>query len=246
MDVMATLALQARGRSAWNAWAAEMIERRRAIIAAGDWSWARDSRTDIYPTNKITGDWMQDADADFGYRSFDDADFSGFVFPGYASFVAATFHRTALFREARFCEGAGFTFTRFEGDAAFEDAEFRSRGNFFRAEFRAPARFDRCRFVPAESAPTFQGLASFNNAKFLKLASFVDMYYAYGIHLTETQFIDRADFDGVVADKTFSLHKTVFGSRASFRDAELPSVVSWSAASFAVAPEHGRRPMRPG
>jgi hypothetical protein len=245
MDVMASLALYARGRSAWNEWAEEVIEWRKAIIAAGDWAWARDSRTDIYPTNKITGDWMQHSAAVFSYWGFDQADFRGFVFPGCAVFICTKFQGTALFRKARFRDGASFNRTCFGQDAAFEDVEFCSQGDFTRAEFRGVARFDRCRFVPAESEPSMGGLASFNNATFRGPASFADMHCDYGVHLTDTHFADTADFDGAVVSEMFFLSSTDFDGRASFRGARLPSEIGWSRASFASEPDHSVRPRPP-
>lgn len=241
MDVTASLALYARGRSAWNEWAAKMIERRRAIAAAGDWAWAHDSRTDIYPTNKITADWMRDSAANFNYWGFDQADFSGFVFPGCAVFVCTKFQGITLFREAQFRDGAGFDFTYFGGDAVFEDVEFCSQGDFTRAVFSGIARFDRCRFIPAEFEPSMGGLASFNNATFRGPASFADMRCDYGVHLSDTHFADAADFDGAVVGKMFFLSSTDFDGRASFRGAQLPSAIGWSKARFAMEPDHGLR-----
>ena len=72
MDPTASLALFARGKNEWNAWAAETVERGRAIVSAGEWAWAFDSRSDPYPTNKVTADYWNDAAAQFSYHQFVD------------------------------------------------------------------------------------------------------------------------------------------------------------------------------
>jgi hypothetical protein len=176
MDLDASLALYAQGREAWNAWAAPMIERRRALVAAGEWAWARDSRADPYPTNEATGSWWNDAAAQFSYHEFTDPpDFGGFVFPGAGLFVTAKFQRGACFREARFRDGACFNFARFGATAEFDAAEFCSSGEFSQTEFLGEVRFDGCRFVRGEFEPTAQGRLDCPDAKFAMPASFTDV-----------------------------------------------------------------------
>lgn len=66
MNQQETLALFAKGREAWNAWAAEMQAQREALEAAETWSLG-DDRSDW---NDATAEWQDAAAADFREHTF--------------------------------------------------------------------------------------------------------------------------------------------------------------------------------
>ena len=210
MDLAGSLALLNRGREEWNDWAASMIERRRAIVAAGDWAWARDSRADVYPTNQATGTWQRDAAAQFSYHEFSEApDFTGFVFPGAGPFVATKFPRGARFHRARFLDGACFNFARFGGAVEFDEVEFRSSAAFSNTHFLGEARFDNSRFLPAEVEPTDDGRLDCSNARFAEPASFAAIACNAGV-FSDAEFADAVSFERARFNEMFFLWKTIF------------------------------------
>jgi hypothetical protein len=237
MDLAASLALFAKGRDEWNAWAAAAIERGRAIVAAGEWGWAFDSRSDPYPTNQTTANYWHDAAAVFSYHTFaEPPDFSGFVFPGYAGFITSKFPRGATFRQTRFGDGVGFNFARFDGAVTFDDAEFRSRGAFYRAEFFGEVSLRDTRFVRGEFEPSMQGQADFSEAKFRMPVSFAGMRCNGNGLFGNTDFAQAVDFAGACFGNMFFIFSAAFHSSILVRGARFPHPVDWSKAKLAVPP----------
>jgi uncharacterized protein YjbI with pentapeptide repeats len=236
MDLAASLALFARGRDQWNIWAAAMVERGRAIVAAGGWGWALDSRSDPYPTNQATKDYRHDAAALFSYHEFvDPPDFSGFVFPGYAAFIGAQFPQGARFRATRFGDGAGFNYARFGATTEFDGVEFCSQGEFCDTEFLGEVSFDQSRFVRGEFEPSSDGRADFSNAKFAKPASFVDMCCGKAV-FCETEFEQAVNFAGASFAEMYFIVGAVFRGAVLVRGAQFPYPVDWSDATLAGPP----------
>jgi uncharacterized protein YjbI with pentapeptide repeats len=237
MNLKESLTLYSRGREEWNRWAAATRERRHALVAAGQWAWAYDSRGDVYPTSEATGRWWEEAAAQFSYHEFAaPVDFSGFVFPSHGSFIMAKFPLEARFSTAQFLEGACFNYAQFGAAAEFNNVEFRSEVGFSYAEFLAEARFDGCRFSPAEGDPAGDGSLDLSSAKFAKPCSFVDIRCTGRVVLSETEFSGSANFDGASVDSMFFFWGTQFLGEASFSGARLPAATDWSDANFAVPP----------
>jgi uncharacterized protein YjbI with pentapeptide repeats len=231
MDIAGSLALYARGKEAWNAWAEPMIARRRALAATGQWAVARDSREDEYPTNAATQSWQQEAAAQFNYHVFDHApDFSGFVFPGACVFVATKFPEGACFRAARFLGGACFNYARFGAAADFENAEFCSRASFAPTDFADAVRFDHCRFIPSEFDPTDDGRIDCSEAKFAKAARFAGIRCETAV-FSDTQFADSVSFEGASFSEMFFISGAVFRGPVIARGAQFPMAVDWSEAT---------------
>jgi len=242
MNLEESLALHASGPKEWNRWAAATIDRRDALVAAGQWAWAYDSRADVYPANEATGKWWQEATAQFSYHEFvEPVDFSGFMFPSHGLFVMAKFPQGARFSMAQFLEGASFNYAQFGDAAEFENAEFRSEAGFRSATFLSGARFDGCRFGPAEREPAGDGSLDLSSARFFKPCSFVDIRCTGRVVLTETEFSGSANFDGASVERMFFLWDTRFRGEISFSGARLPADTDWSAATFAVPPRLPRR-----
>ena len=236
MDVAASLALFALGRAEWNAWATAMIERGRRIVAAGEWCWAFDSRSDPYPTNQATQNYCQDAAALFSYHHFADRpDFGGFAFPGYAAFIGSSFPRGASFRGARFLAGSGFNFASFGATAEFDDAEFCSQGEFDSTNFLGDASFAQARFVGGEFAPDMGGRADFSSAKFAGPAQFVGMRCGTAV-FADTEFAETVDFAGASFGEMFFIDGAAFRGAVVVRGTQFPHPVDWSEATLAAPP----------
>ncbi len=111
--------------------------------------------------NSATNKWHDAARADFaGHCFMDDANFSGFVFPGYADFGPA-----------KGKDEAGkdiIVLTRFEKDARFDKATFSGFAWFDDATFSGVARFSKATFswVAWFGNATFSGFAWFGEATF--------------------------------------------------------------------------------
>lgn len=236
MDCMASLALFARGRDVWNAWAADMVARGRAIVAAGDWGWSFDSRLDASPTNKVTADYLHDAAALFSYHQFNDApDFSGFVFPGYAGFIATKFPHGARFCGTRFGDGVGFNFARFGAAVAFDGAEFCSRGDFFRTEFLGEVSFKEARFIRGEFEPSHNARAEFMYTKFAEPVSFENMRCGDAV-FSDTQFEKAVDFTGAAIADMFFIGGATFRGPVSVRGTRFARAVDWTDATLSIPP----------
>ena len=240
MNLEESLTLYTRGREEWNRWAVATMERRDALVAAGQWAWAYDSRADVYPTNEVTGKWWAEAAAQFSYHEFvEPVDFSGFVFPSHGLFIMAKFPLGACFSTAQFLDGACFNYAQFGAAAEFDSAEFHSEAGFRHAEFLADARFDGCRFSPAEREPAGDGSLDLGSARFANACSFVDIRCTGRVVLDETEFSGSANFDGASVKRMFFLWGTRFRGEVSFSGATLPADTDWSNATLAVLP---RRP----
>jgi hypothetical protein len=236
MDLDASLALYAHGKEEWNAWAAPMIDRRRELVAAGEWAWARDSRADPYPTNEATRSWWHAAAAQFSYHEFaDPPDFSGFVFPGAGLFIAAKFPQGARFRAARFRDGACFNFARFSATAEFTASEFCSTGEFSQTEFLGEVRFDGCCFVSGEFEPSSGGRLDCSDAKFAMPASFAEVHCGDAV-FSNTEFAHGVTFEKASFSDMFFLYDTIFRGSVLVRGARFPHEVDWSSATLAAGP----------
>jgi hypothetical protein len=60
-----TVALFLQGREAWNAWAGDMLAKRKAMETDGRWAAEKDVLGSLEPKNDETRAWMEAARADF-------------------------------------------------------------------------------------------------------------------------------------------------------------------------------------
>jgi hypothetical protein len=193
MNKKESLALFAKGRDAWNTWAAEMIAERKALEAAGQWTAGRQESE----WNDATRAWHAAAGADFEGLQFDEpVDFSDFVFPGGAGFGEATFSGDAWFREATFSGDAGFRKATFSGGAGFREATFSGD-----AEFREA---------------TFSGIAEFREATFSGIAWFLQAVFKGFTSFDRAEFEHRANFWAIEAKTVFSLGGACFRAVPNF------------------------------
>ena len=157
MDREETWRLFKQGKDAWNAWAEEMLAKRKALEEAGEW----ETNERRIGQNSLTLEWQQNAKADFDGRAFSGgAEFDSFVFPGGvrfqhavfsgdAGFVSAKFVDYADFLEARFGAAADFGQAAFEGTVVFGGVAFESDTSFLAAKFEMGAGFWRRQLADA-------------------------------------------------------------------------------------------------
>jgi hypothetical protein len=174
-----SLALYARGREAWNAWAIPLRAQRRQLLADDLWLETLDSRCDVYPANPETTNWLNETYAIFSYHTFEEpVDFRGFIFPGYAGFVSTKFKAPAQFGGAVFDRGVCFNYGEFSAHVDFTATQFVSRGDFDRTRFCGVACFDRAKFVGGPAQYDHSGSVGFRGAEFLDELSFRDVRVA--------------------------------------------------------------------
>ncbi len=166
MNKEQSLALHARGKDAWNAWAQDMLDKKAELEAAGQWNEA--------------------ARADFSHHEFEDqVDFSGFLFPGDAGFGGATFSGDAWFVGATFEGVAWFDGAKFKGYAGFDGAKFKGYAGFVGATFEGVAWFDGAKF---------EGRTVFDHATFDKAADFGAIEAKTAFSLANATFRAVPDF----------------------------------------------------
>ena len=150
------------------------------------------------------------------------ADFSGFVFPGTATFESATFSGYATFESATFSGDARFASTTFAGNATFASATFES-ATFESATFSGRARF--------ESA-TFTGPASFESATFTGNANFKSATFNGNARFESATFTGPASFDSATFSGDASFKSTTFSGNARFESATFTGNARFESARF--------------
>jgi len=230
MNKEESLALFAKGRDAWNAWAKKMFDEREALEADGAWV---EGPTDA-DRNEATRAWHAAAAADFSKHVFRSrADFSGFVFRGDARFNGATFKGNVLFDKATFAGDAWFNEATFTGDALFNEATFTGGEGFDTATFTGNACFSAATFTRDArfQRATFKGDAWFNEATFTD-AGFGRATFAGQAWFGEATFAGQAWFHEATFAGQAWFHEATFTRSAVFEKATFTGAVLFGAATF--------------
>jgi hypothetical protein len=211
----------------WNAWAEDMLAKRKALEQSGQWeaeksSWMEASEVNFSRclfllkggdgTLKAPGEDKEDLQAGaLPVKSMvidGTLDMSGVVFPGDASFDSAAFQGRASFASAAFSGGAQFASAAFSGrawfdsaafsgDASFDSAAFSGRAFFRGQTFTKDVFFSKARFGP--------GRADFGLATFERVVQF-----------DGAAFMGEADFNAVSGKRTFSMSGAKFEGVPNF------------------------------
>ncbi len=237
MDKQSSLALFARGREAWNAWALAAEAELDKIVRDGDWTWRPDSGCDIEFTNPRADRWHLEHAVDFSYHEFTGrADFSGFIFPGFAMFAGAKFLSEADFSHIEVQRAICFNYASFGGPTTFADARIHSEAGFHTVKFLSAARFERVHILCAKYEPDMRGYISFSHARFNGGAHFSRSIFEGYANFPKAQFLGCAEFDGAVFRRSADLDETQFQGPASFKGASFPKGMDFSGALFALRP----------
>jgi uncharacterized protein YjbI with pentapeptide repeats len=239
-----TVALLLQGREAWNAWAGEMLAKRKTLEDAHGWKEAYilvpwEPKKGATPQTQA---WLDTAFADFSRCLFlardkqnngspsgnppvksieiegKAIDFSGFVFPGDASFEKATFSGDANFEGATFSGLASFEGATFLGEAVFALASFLGSALFYNATFSGYTWF----------LATVSRFTLFNSATFSGPAWFGGV------------FSGPVSFDGAAFRNSAGFQKTKFRAEASFQRIEAAHAFDMTGSKFAQVPSFGK------
>jgi uncharacterized protein YjbI with pentapeptide repeats len=242
MDKEESLALYAKGKDAWNAWANDMLTKKAVLEKAGQW----EIDTDGQGINQKTRDWMDKSTTNFYKHIFSErADFSGFIFPyfgyfdrtefsanaefygvkfiGKTSFHNVKFINSAQFTEAEFCDGIDFSNTEFSGDTRFYKAKFSGATLFHGAKFDNFANFQ---------ATKFGDYAKFSKVRFIKDAWFHEAKFSGTTYFYGTEFHRYAAFDNTEFRSNTDFNDTIFVNRATFCKTKFSNHVEFHKAKF--------------
>lgn len=137
-----TRALFAKGKDAWNAWAQDMLNKRKELEAKGGWkevTVAGDWRTlDSEPKA-----WVEEARVDFSKSSFNNnLNLWGWIFPGQANFSRSDFGGNVYFGDSIW-----------HGYADFSCSMFRIQQTSTKLNFSEPLTLRRQNFLAFLNSP---------------------------------------------------------------------------------------------
>ena len=223
MNAEETLALWRQGKDAWASWASAILEKKKALEKAGQWSvdWYGEGQ------NEESKAWLEEAATNFAGAVFEESgDFSGKHFPGPSDFDGARFAGPANFSSARFAGNLCFTGAEVAG-GTFDSAIFLGLVNFDRTQFATDTSFEKAEFLKTGG---LEPCTRFHRAQFAANANFTGALFAGEVRFMKTSFasacFDRCDFKGDALftaaqfDVTASFIKARFsGSRVDFAQA---------------------------
>jgi Pentapeptide repeats (9 copies) len=215
-----TVDLFLKGKEAWNAWAHDMVAKRKAMEADGRWhenkeEWWKQARADFsrclffvrgaeetVKESKEAAEETKAGAAPIKSIPIDGTllDFSESVFPSTAGFESATFTCYVDFGSATFTGDAYFPRTSFTGSARFARATFTGSARFARATFTGSADFE---------CAIFTGYVYFNGTTFQNSTGF-----------QKAQFQSEPRFTGIKVDRAFDMTGTEFAEVPAFNQAD--------------------------
>ena len=216
-------------RAHWNAWAEELLAKRKALEDAGSWRVKTLNWGGLEPKNAATRTWMAAAKATFSQCAF--------VFKGgegtkeapeedkdegeAASLLVKSIGidgKAVDFRGFVFPGDAEFNGTIFKGDARFERAIFEGHALFVRAVFEGYALFAPAIFKgPAWfGSATFEDTARFDSAHFFKGAKFRGLTFPKDVLFGGARFEGQADFGLVTFERVVQFDGAAFTGEADF------------------------------
>lgn len=218
MNKEETLALYSQGKEVWNTWAKKMLDKRND-----------------------SPEWRDAAGASFVSHAFHDADFSGFVFPGYALFIGATFMGAARFDKARFLSGARFEEVAFKGPVYFEHTVFEGAAEFEEMTFKGPVYFESVTFKGRSqlNKATFEGAVDFGWARFENLAEFYQATFKSEAGFSGVAFKDVAQFWEATFEGATAFGGARFENEAVFEDATFEGIALFWGVIFEGAARFG-------
>jgi|GEM_PF-2231301 len=255
MNRKETLALYEQGVEAWNKWANEMLEERKRLEEAGEWEIDADGE----PSNQITKDWFNKAEAIFsennsGRNLSNTANFNDFIFPGQvqfryfefkqeAFFSGAIFHQRAFFDYASFKGLTLFTNTTFNKWAFFENATFHDEvafqgevckinANFKKAYFYKHAVFCTPLINTTFEEAVFENSATFNNSKFYEITTFSNATFEGLTKFQNVKFYGITDFQNTQFTETTYFQEAKFFEKSMFDSANFKKVVDFNEVKF--------------
>jgi len=254
-----TLALFAKGKDAWNAWAQDMLNKRKELEAKGQWK-IDDSDKFIDPDkppsmSPETESWIAVASTAFtnvaGHFALN---FSDFVFPGPANFSKNTFRKTANFDRTQWYGPAYFSNTIFAANVSFESARFlddalfdemtankrtafsgtnfEKSAVFSHATFRALAQFRRCRFTESFFDHAKFTFAEFDQSTFSSFTYFATASFENRTSFGSSKFFGETNFENCTFNGIGAFGRIVANDTFLLSSAKFPKGVTFLDAKF--------------
>ncbi|MBO6549451.1 MAG: pentapeptide repeat-containing protein [Rhizobiales bacterium] len=238
-----TLALyeraQKEGIEVWNDWANELLEERKRLEEAGEWSVEKNFLKENKPKNKVTKNWFNKAKADFSseenptvFKSY--VYFSDFIFPGNINFDAAKFNEHATFESATINGYASFNIVNFKRQISFSNTTFYDQASFDSCTFEEDVSFESATFNNKVWFDTsnFKGEAWFKNATFNNRASFITTSFLSNTWFQNTSFQHEAVFQHSIFHGFSSFTNVNFSNKAFFEHSKFKENVDWEGSTF--------------
>lgn len=199
--------------------------------------------------NKSDEDFQAEFDRTLQEAGEDEADFTGFVFPG-SGYSSREFWAKCIFAHTRFTREARFIDTKFRQDANFIGATFEQGATFIWASFKQVAYFGDTKFEREASFDyaTFTQKAYFKTTSFKQNATFSVTKFGQGADFTLATFTQRAAFYSAKFEKDADFSAATFSKDAHFgyatfahakfcrarftKDADFPSAAFTRVADF--------------
>ncbi|MCP5365682.1 MAG: pentapeptide repeat-containing protein [Hyphomicrobiales bacterium] len=207
----------------WNAWADDMLAKRKALEDAGKWDVKSEE-------NSETTKWFKESEANFrgvAFRSrlfpkVNDGRESGKLISPPPETLRADGH-DICFRGFRFPGVALFDGARFYGDLRFDVVRFPCKALFRKAQFFSASWFSGAQFVDG---------MSFEWAKFLGFTCFDDARLFAKASFQKASFSKYASFRGTYFYSDTSFRQTKFKHSVSFYEAHFCKGITFVYASF--------------
>lgn len=225
MNKEESLALYAKGREAWNAWANDMLAKKAALEKDGQWQTDQSG----HGVNQETKVWIDNSSVNFcGHTFKESVDFSDFIFPYSGNFDWLTFSGHAIFQNATF-----------GGDTTFMNATFSHFTNFMFSTFNGSAMFFAAIFSHHAlfNCAKFGSVAVFLNATFSDRVMFKKAIFRRNAPFDKAKFTENVDFDGALFENSASFIDTSFERNSSFVAIEGKGHFSFQNTEFHLAPD---------
>jgi uncharacterized protein YjbI with pentapeptide repeats len=239
-----TVALFLQGRETWNAWANEMLAKRKAMETNGLWAAETAAAGYLTPKNAETRVWIDATLADFSRCFFgphsppqrtEIAEEENDRYGGAEPYVKSMLIDVGKidFRGFLFPGDADFVGAAFSGRADFGGAAFRRNANFLRATFSGHADFLGASFTGASFASAnFTGAANFESTTFNGQADFQSATFTRDARFGGATFRGTAWFRSAVFLGDASFENATFRAHARFGTAAFGNYTTFAGARF--------------
>jgi len=244
-------------KNRWNAWADDMLAKRKTLEESGVWSATNYCHGSLEPKNAETRAWTEDAETSFSRCLFllkgdegaketpenDKEEVEAASLPvksiavegRVADFRGFVFPGNASFDSATFSDDASFDRATFSGDARFHCATFSGKALFHSVAFSGGASFGSAIFSGNAllGNATFSGDASFGNAIFNGTAWFDSATFSGAVWFYRATFSGDARFSSATFSGDASFASATFSANAWFESGIFSSDAAFGSTAFA-------------
>lgn len=223
-----TLALYEQGVEAWNKWANEMLEERKRLEEAGEWSVEKNSSGELLSCNEKTQNWIDTAEANFSIKNQKDTfsyeiNLKHFLFPGNTIFNKIIFNNKVSCFMTKFLGIVQFLDTTFNDETTFAKAIFYSTADFSNSDFN-----EYCSF----NAAKFKNKSDFSFTEFNNEVDFQSTHFEKKTYFNQSEFNDEANFFLTNFKETVEFKNSLFKGYIEFQMANFSEFSDFSEAVF--------------